>query len=330
MATGIRSREGLPHRLSRQPGNLPPTSSFRVPGKHAVRKTVAATAGFRSQRFAAVLHRRLLLVLPLLSAGLGAEPLPKVASINLCADQLLLELADEEQVATVSWLAADPQESLLADRAQAFPLNYGTAEEILRHDPDVVLAGRYTNTFTRSLLEKLGYRIVTLEPANDLDEIADNLRTVAAAIGQSARGEARIATMYAEARSIEAAANGRRVPAIVIRPGGYTVGAGSLADTLMTLAGLDNVAANGGLDRWGSLSIEALLLSGTELLIFADYRRDESSLANELLEHPVLRDLRARTAATEIEARYWACGTPRSLLSAALLAKAAGHGGRLQ
>ena len=46
-----------------------------------------------------------------------AQPLPTVASINLCADQLVLALADPEQILTVSWLAADPEESLLADQA---------------------------------------------------------------------------------------------------------------------------------------------------------------------------------------------------------------------
>ena len=127
---------------------------------------------------------------------------------------------------------------MLADRARGFPLNYGAAEEILVHDPDVVLGGRYTNSFTRALLEKLGYAVVTLVPANSLDEIAGNLRAVAAAIGQTARGERRIAAMYARAQSIRAASIGRRVPAIVVRPGGYTVGAGSLADELMALAGL--------------------------------------------------------------------------------------------
>ena len=53
-------------------------------------------------------------VLAAVSAAGAAEPLPKVASINLCADQHVLALADPEQVLTVSWLAADPEESLLA------------------------------------------------------------------------------------------------------------------------------------------------------------------------------------------------------------------------
>ena len=91
-----------------------------------------------------------------MSAAAAAEPLPKVASINLCADQHVLALADPEQILTVSWLAADPEESLLAAEAQRHVLNYGTAEEILKFAPDVVLAGTYTSPFTRTMLRRLG------------------------------------------------------------------------------------------------------------------------------------------------------------------------------
>ncbi len=68
---------------------------------------------------------------------------------------------------TVSWLSADPEESLFATAAARHPLNYGTAEELLRFHPDVVIAGAYTNSFTRALLIRLGYRVVELTPEDD-------------------------------------------------------------------------------------------------------------------------------------------------------------------
>jgi iron complex transport system substrate-binding protein len=70
----------------------------------------------------------------------AAEPLPRVASINVCTDQHLLALADPEQILTVSWLAADPEESLMASEARRYTLNYGTAEELLKFAPDASIA----------------------------------------------------------------------------------------------------------------------------------------------------------------------------------------------
>ena len=109
------------------------------------------------------------------AAGARAAPLPSVASINLCADQLVLSVAAPEQVLTVSWLSADTQESLLAAQAARYPLNYGSAEELLRFHPDVVMAGAYTNAFTRALLARLGYQVIELEPEDSVADIERNL-----------------------------------------------------------------------------------------------------------------------------------------------------------
>ena len=63
---------------------------------------------------------------------------------------------------------------------------------------------------------------------------------------------------------------------------------------LLELAGLRNVAAEHGLDRWGSLSMEALLRSAPELIVLTGYRSTQPSLANAVLEHPALRQLGGR------------------------------------
>jgi iron complex transport system substrate-binding protein len=251
-----------------------------------------------------------------------AAPLPTVASINLCADQLVLTLAAPEQVLTVSWLAADPEESLLAAQAARYPLNYGSAEELLRFHPDVVIAGAYTNEFTRALLIRLGYEVVELDPEESIADIARNLRRVAQAIGRGERGEVLAAELGTRAQSIAAARPEHAPATVVVRPGGFTVGEHSLADDLMKLAGVRNVAAEQGLDRWGSLSMETLLASQPELIVLTGYRAAQPSLANAVLAHPALRLVRASRTAT-VPAPYWDCGLPESLDSAEQLQRAA-------
>jgi len=259
--------------------------------------------------------------------GLGASATqaapPAVASINLCADQLVLALADPEQILTVSWLSADPEESLFATAAARHPLNYGTAEELLRFHPDVVIAGAYTNSFTRAMLVRLGYRVVALEPETTVAEIESNLRTVASAVGHAERGEQLVAAIQAESLELGGHRPARAPATVVVRPGGFTVGKHSLADDLMTLAGMRNVAAEQGLDRWGSLSMETLLRSAPELLVLTGYRLAQPSLANMVLEHPALTRLRMQRPSTTIPAAYWSCGLPQSIDSAALLQSAA-------
>ena len=258
-----------------------------------------------------------------LSARAGCAALPSVASINLCADELVLSIAAPEQVLTVSWLAADPEESLLAAQAARYPLNYGSAEELLRFHPDVVIAGAYTNAFTRALLARLGYRIIELEPEDLIADIARNVRLVAAAVGREKRGDTLVAELHAREQQIAAARPTHSPAAVVVRPGGFTVGDHSLADELMKLAGLRNVAAEQGLDHWGSLSMETLLASRPDLIVLTGYRASQPSLANAVLEHPALRLVRDERRTVTVPAPYWDCGLPQSLDAAALLQQAA-------
>lgn len=280
-----------------------------------------------SRASAAIAPRGRCLALTLVAAAAGgavcAEPLPSVASINLCADQLVLTIAAPEQIATVSWLAADPEESLLADEAARYPLNYGSAEELLRFDPDVVIAGSYTNTFTRALLVRLGYTVVELEPENTIAEIEANVRRVAAAVGRAERGESIVHGMHEQVARFTAARPAVPVAAVVIEPGGFTVGAYSLANELLTLAGMRNVAAEQGLDRWGSLAMETLLRSDPDVIVLTGYRTAQPSLANAVLEHPALKRVRATERSSTVWGAYWQCGLPQSLGAVERLQEAA-------
>lgn len=251
-----------------------------------------------------------------------SEALPGVASINLCTDQLLLSVADPAQIKSLSWLSADPRESMLAEEARRYDLNYGTAEEILRAGPEVVVGGSYTSAFTRSMLTELGLQVVSVAPANGVADIERNLRQVAAAIGRSEHAETVIADMRARIARIENARDDRPVSAIVVRPGGFTVGNGSLANELMQLAGLENIAAVHGLDAWGSLSLESLVTSKPELLIFTGYYRDTPSLANAIFAHPLIGRVTKGVRVAEVDAPLWSCGIPESLRSTELLVAA--------
>jgi iron complex transport system substrate-binding protein len=252
-----------------------------------------------------------------------AQQLPSVVSINVCSDQLLLTLADPEQILSVSWLAADPEESVLAAEASQHPLNYGDVEALLALRPDVVLGGSFTNAPARGLLERLGQKVVALDPANSVADIERNVGIVAAAIGQTARGDSIIRDLRRRSREIAASVRGPSRTAVVVRPGAFTVGADSLADDLLKLAGLRNIVAEQGLDRWGSLSLESLLLSRPDLLIFTDYRGNEASLANGIFAHPVMISLRRQVDTVSVPASLWACGLPRSLRAAEILADSA-------
>jgi len=255
----------------------------------------------------------LLAALVLSSAAATADAPERIVSINLCTDQLLLTVAEPQQIASLSWLAADPDESPVWQQARQFPANQGSIEELLALAPDLVLAGRFTGHFAKASLRRLGYPILEVAPANSLEEIYTNLRTVASAIGRPDTGATVIARMQRRVAQLTAENQGTPRPAIIMQPGGFTVGANSVADELLRLAGFENRAARMGLDRWGSLSLEALLTSGIERLIVASYQAELPSMASQFLNHPVLRRLATRLDMVTVPAVLFACGVPGAL-----------------
>ena len=240
-------------------------------------------------------------------------------SINLCADQLLMTVARPEQIASLSWLAGDPDDSVLAREAQRFLPNYGSAEELLNIDPDLVLAGPYTATFAGGLADRLGFKVLTVPPAMSLQDVFSNLRLLGNALHRQEKAEEVIADMQANIDELIASRPRAPLPTVFVRAGGFTVGEKSLANDVMRLAGLYNVAAAAGLDRWGSLSMEALLTSGADLMIVSNYRSTAASLTNQTLQHPAFKILARRIKVREIPANLLACGGPWNLLAGELM-----------
>ena len=105
----------------------------------------------------------------------------RVASLNLCADQLLLALADRNQIASLSRLAADASLSFLAGKAAGIPRNEGGAEAVLFADPDLVLTGTYGQQEQVALLRRQGLAVLALGPWTSLEDGRGQIRALARA-----------------------------------------------------------------------------------------------------------------------------------------------------
>src|SRR3984957_11188315 len=136
-----------------------------------------------------------------IGSALGASAQPpaiphRIVSLNTCADQFLIALADKTQIAALTKFARDPTLSFYADRARAYPISGGQAEAVLNLRPDLVIASPYDRAETVALLEGR-VSILALKPADSFDEVISDTRAVALAIGHPERGEALIRSMRA-------------------------------------------------------------------------------------------------------------------------------------
>ena len=216
---------------------------------------------------------------------------PRVVSINLCMDPLLVRLADPDQVLGLSPYARDPARSWSAQEAARFPILSGTAEEVLVLRPDLVLAGRYTKRATRELLRRHGVRIVELDAARSVGEALAQIRHVGALLGHPERAQtaiARIDTALARARR---AALARPLRILPLQRRGWISGRDTLLTSLLDVVGVINAgsALSGGLGR--QVTLEAIVKLKPDLLLVSEAGSPAEDQGTALLQHPALTRL---------------------------------------
>lgn len=258
------------------------------------------------------------------ATAVGAEMPPRrVASINLCTDQLAMLLAAPDQLVSVSYLSADPAISAMVAQAEGMHLNHGQAEEIALLAPDLVLAGRYTSQATVGMLQRLGMPVVIFDPENGFDDIRLNMRRMGVALGQQAKAEALITGMEAELADLAERAQSDLIAAPYYS-GGYTAGGQSLAQDILTAAGLRNLSEVLGM-RGGILSLEDLAFGRPDMVILGQSYTGHSR-AQEMLSHPVLSRIIAATGISATTRPEWTCGTTLVTQAVAALLAAIAQG----
>jgi iron complex transport system substrate-binding protein len=238
-----------------------------------------------------------------------AAPPSRIVSLDLCTDQLLVDLVPRDRIAAVTHLAADPAVSAIPEKARGIAITRGAAEDVLRYDPDLVLAGPFGVSATVSLLRRLGRNVVAVPLAQDLAGVGAAVRAVAAAVGAEAKGEAMVADFERRMSRLPQPSGSPRT-AVIYQIGGAVSGPGSLADAALAAAGFRNMSAAYRLTRGGQVPLEALVARPPDLLVLASHIDEYRTAVADNLRHPALARLRQRSASLELPWRHWLCGTP--------------------
>jgi iron complex transport system substrate-binding protein len=258
---------------------------------------------------------RKLVATTFLIAALGAnaaagEAPRRVVSANLCADQLLAELADRDQVASLSPLSRDPQLSFIAAKAADYAVNRGVGEDIVRLDADLVLTGPFDNRYTRTLLAAKGVRFASIDPWTDFPDGYAQIRAVAALLGRPERGETLVARIEAALATLdEITAPARGATAVTLERRGF-VYRGGLVGEVARRAGFRDAAPDLGVASSGLASLEALVAAKPQFLIVSDAGFAAIDEGQAFLAHPALRALWPAEKRIALPDRLTICGGP--------------------
>jgi iron complex transport system substrate-binding protein len=267
--------------------------------------------------------KALLIALLLLSLAARAETTApqRIVSLNLCTDQILLQLVPRQRIVMLSSLAADPLLSWQARAAAGIPRFGGSVEAVLKLDPDLVLSGSLASVGSAGVLRRLGYRVETLEMPESVHGSLDFIEQIALLVGEHDAGIALRRRTEQRLQSVHDSSQQSDMPvALIYLPSGLSPGAGTLKHELLGIAGWRNFAAQNGIEGYGSITLERIVLQPPDIMLFDSVDLAHASLSQHLLRHPVMSQ---RIASRNIPTPLWICGGPQIAEAAELLSRRA-------
>jgi iron complex transport system substrate-binding protein len=251
-----------------------------------------------------------LLVFSLVATTAYASGKPSVASINVCTDQLLLTLADPEQIVGLSPYSRDPLRSWAAADAARFPKLSGEAEDVLVLKPDLVVAGRFTKRATRELLKAEGFRVEEFDAVRSLDEARRQILRMGELVGHLDRATAAVARIDAAVTRAREAVARKPLRVLAVSRRGWVSGGDSLTSSLLSTVGLANAASQFGYKLGGFASLEAIVSMKPDFLLLSEGRDFAEDQGTAFLLHPALEQLYPPDKRIVVPERLTVCGGP--------------------
>src|SRR5690606_2580314 len=206
------------------------------------------------------------LMLGITSLNVSAEPPQRIASLNMCFDQLLVKLVPKARIASVTYLSANSQLSVISDQLEGLHINHGLAEEIVPLNPDLIIAGDFGAVDAVALLQRLGYTVERLPFPRTLDEIGTHIENFGALVGAQSAAMEMAQTIRAQLAEVDAQqlTFEQQPTAIWYSSSGVVAGGETLEHELMTRAGYRNLAAEHQRLGFAKFDLEELLVYAPE------------------------------------------------------------------
>jgi len=242
-----------------------------------------------------------------LLAPAAAAP-PRIVSMNVCADQLLIPLADPEQILGLSRYSRDAWQSFAADDARRYPILSGGAEDVLVLRPDIVVAGLFDKRSTRELLKAKGLRLAEFSVPRNLDEVKAQIRQMGDLVGHPERADAQIARLDdAVARARQAVVR-KAYRVLLLARRGWVTGTDSLLSSLLAETGLVNAAGDLGIGFGGFAPLETIVNLKPDLIVVSDASDRAEDDGRAFLLHPALERFYPPSRRIVIPDRLTVCG----------------------
>lgn len=244
--------------------------------------------------------RSVLSALLLAAATLGAAPAPasapkppppRIASLNLTADEVLVEILPIERLVAVTAASDDVGTSNVVGRVPPAVARFRKAdlERLVALSPDLVVVSEYTDPDFLYLLERSGLRYHRMEGMHSLAGNRQAILDLGKAVGAAAGAEKLVARFDAVLADLARQLAGVARPRVMYWASGMTAGGDTAIGALIESAGARNVGAEIGVAGIGAVGAERAFVADPDVVLIGVWPGARTSL----VQHPLLSRLRA-------------------------------------
>ena len=244
----------------------------------------------------------------------------RIVSLDYCADQFVLALADRDQIAAVS-RNAERDDSYFRARALGLRKVRPTLEEVLALHPDLIVRNWGGPYDAAQVYGRFGVPVLHVGEAATFAAARADLLAAAQAIGHRQRGEALALDLDGRLQYLRTVAP-RAAPAVMyLTSGGAVAGAGVMMNAVIEAAGGRNLWTG---RSWTVLPIERLVQTPPALIATAFFDTGRTRMdAWSPARHPALKAMLAHTRtvvlpAGAVSCEAWTAIDAAEVISAAL------------
>jgi ABC-type Fe3+-hydroxamate transport system substrate-binding protein len=232
------------------------------------------------------------------AAGLGAAPAPapkappqRIASLNLTADEVLVEILPVVRLVAVTAASDDVGTSNIVGRVPPSVARFRKAdlERLVALSADLVVVSEYTDPDFLYLLERSGLHYHRMEGMRSLAGNRQAILDLGTAVGARTGAERLVARYDAVLADLAQRLRGVARPRVMYWASGMTAGGDTAIGALIDSAGARNVGAEIGVVGIGAVGAERAFVADPDVVLIGVWPGARKSL----VEHPLLSRLRA-------------------------------------
>ena len=196
----------------------------------------------------------------------------RILTISLGHDEMLFGFVELNKIVATTSFTQDPSGNV-SDLAVGLPIISADPEIIVSQDPDIVFADPYADPSLIDSLTDLGIPVVQTKLHNDEEGRKSDILLIGYALGELESAQALIKMLDERIDDLELLVKSKindskpRVLIMTYYDGYWAGGSGSTEDSIITLAGGVNVAAEAGVESNDMINKESLISMNPDVII---------------------------------------------------------------